>query len=370
MIANSDYELTWPRDLLRAELTMMIDGPAPARDWRARAQLLLEDAFSSTVPRDDFENPPLSTDPWDTSPMSQRQFLVELRDNLDSLRTAADRPLYWTERRSGQVSRSSLALPAITRGFSQIIENFVERGYYEQAFQKDCVDEPSLSLVNPSNMIERLTGRPDLWPLNHQELSEDLDAFCDAVEVLHDLVSRPRRRWLHDYMQCGWHYADFARGSGQALYRWRVNALLEQSDLGLRLADDGEDTGRLIEVTDDARTDLVKQMVRRDDGATGDRIRHAIAQFRARSADEHDKRSAAMTLALVLEERRALLKEELHSRDEGDLFMIANKFAIRHQNDHQQQDYDPAFRDWIFWWYLATIELTDRLIERASRQQP
>jgi hypothetical protein len=115
---------------------------------------------------------------------------------------------------------------------------------------------------------------------------------------------------------------------------------------------------------------LLKQMVDRSDGSTGDRLRHAIALFRARTATEHDKRSAAMVLALVLEERRLLLKEELLSKDEGVLFRIANEFAIRHQNDKQREDYDPASRDWIFWWYLATIELTDRLIElRATPNQ-
>ncbi len=26
--------------------------------------------------------------------------------------------------------------------------------------------------------------------------------------------------------------------------------------------------------------------------------------------------------------------------------------------------YDEAFLDWIFWWYLGTVELTNRLINR------
>jgi hypothetical protein len=57
----------------------------------------------------------------------------------------------------------------------------------------------------------------------------------------------------------------------------------------------------------------------------------------------------------VLEERRQLIKAELGTPDEGALFQIANKFAIRHQRASQQADYDPAFLDWIFWWYLATV---------------
>ncbi len=32
----------------------------------------------------------------------------------------------------------------------------------------------------------------------------------------------------------------------------------------------------------------------------------------------------------------------------------------------QQADYDPAILDWIFWWYLATVELTNRIISRQN----
>lgn len=29
-------------------------------------------------------------------------------------------------------------------------------------------------------------------------------------------------------------------------------------------------------------------------------------------------------------------------------------------------DYDPAFLDWVFWWYLGTVELTNRIIHRQG----
>jgi hypothetical protein len=93
-------------------------------------------------------------------------------------------------------------------------------------------------------------------------------------------------------------------------------------------------------------------------------VRHAIALFRSRGSTELDKRSAVVVLAGVLEERRVLLKEKLFRKDEGALFQIANEFAIRHSSASQQGDYDPAFLDWVFWWYLATIELTDRVLAR------
>ena len=60
--------------------------------------------------------------------------------------------------------------------------------------------------------------------------------------------------------------------------------------------------------------------------------------FRAREATEHDKRSATIALVGILEERRPLVRAELGRKDEADLFNIANKFAIRHQNDGQKGD--------------------------------
>lgn len=141
---------------------------------------------------------------------------------------------------------------------------------------------------------------------------------------------------------------------------------MDRSDLGLRLAEEGEDRGRLVATTDPDRELLARQMANRDDPATGDRVRHAMSLFRSRTATEHDKRSACITLAGVVEERRGQLKAELLSKDEGALFHIANSFAVRHQGASQQGDYDRLFLDWIYWLYLASIELTDRLSARQD----
>jgi hypothetical protein len=186
------------------------------------------------------------------------------------------------------------------------------------------------------------------------------------MECLHDLVARPRSRSYHDYASCGWHYENFAPEPGRILYRWRVNQLLDRSELGLRLADEGEDIGRLIAVVDDARSELERVTATRGDGSTGDRVRHALALFRARGATEHDKRSAVIVLAGILEERREVVRQHVGRKDEGALFQIANEFAIRHQRDGQKGDFDESFLDWIYWWYLATVELTDRIIARQT----
>jgi hypothetical protein len=119
----------------------------------------------------------------------------------------------------------------------------------------------------------------------------------------------------------------------------------------------------MVVVTDDSRDELVKSVMAQP-GDTGDQVGHAVALFRQRDADRNDKRSAATSLARVLEGRRKLLKAELLTKDEGALFLIANQFDVRHQNEAQKADYDEVFLDWIFWWYLATIELVGKVTAR------
>lgn len=89
------------------------------------------------------------------------------------------------------------------------------------------------------------------------------------VEVLHDLVAKPADRFFHSYSGCGWHHSDFSIESGRTVYRWRVNKLLAQNNLGLRLAEEGEDLGRMVMVTADVRHELIEALVT-NDGETGD----------------------------------------------------------------------------------------------------
>ena len=93
---------------------------------------------------------------------------------------------------------------------------------------------------------------------------------------------------------------------------------------------------------------------------------HAIALFRSHHASRETKRSAVSALARILEQNRGLLRQELLTKDEGALFHLANSFDIRHSNDKQQGDYDEAFLDWVFWWFLGTVELLNRLRARGE----
>ncbi len=352
---GADYQLVWPRRLFQTETAALVNNTKP-KDWADRCELLLEDAFLGQAPRDDFVAEPAS---------EQRSFLIRLLRRAPTFKEAVvGRSPYWSERQRSK-RPGAVSLEGTVREFVRVIDDLRHRGYFDKAFDRDCVDSPA-DPDQPSRLMERETGVSDLWPLSPDRLVEDQDLFCDVIEALHDFAARPRARWMHPYSGCGWHNSAFSFETGQAVYRWRVNQVLDRSDLGLRLADEGEDAGRLVAVTDPARVELVASMAERTDPGTGEVVRHAIALHRARTASEHDKRSAVVALAGVLEERRALLKAELTSKDEGALFQIANQFAIRHRRDDQRPNYDPAFLDWVFWWYLATIDLTDRILERRQ----
>lgn len=77
---------------------------------------------------------------------------------------------------------------------------------------------------------------------------------------------------------------------------------------------------------DDARSDLVHQALNDSPPDITAGVRHVIALFRSRDASPESKRSAIFNLGRILEERRALIKEQL-GKDEGALFEIANRFA-------------------------------------------
>lgn len=365
-VDDVDYTVRWPKDVLRSAITELINRTDIAF-WDDRVEMLLEDAFVDFVGRDEFHAIGQAGGGQPDGVMnSKRKFLAELLRKLDRLPQESAPKKYWSERTASGLSADAQtpSLGAVRRELSMLVRRLDDFGYFELAFGKDCVDDPRG--VDPSELIADRIGFTDLWPITPDQLPADRDVLFDVIEVLHDLVARPRGRDLHSYNGCGYHHKDFSRSTGQRLYRWYLNQILDRGNLDVRFAEEGEDLGRLVVASDPARDGLIRDMATRADSATGDLVRHAIALYRTRGSGEHEKRSAVVGLAAVLEERRALIKEELVSKDEGALFHIANAFAVRHRNDAQQSDYDPVFLDWLFWWYLSTIELTDRLIERRA----
>jgi len=155
--------------------------------------------------------------------------------------------------------------------FCQMVRGLELNGYFERAFDKDCVDAPAE--VHPAHVLEEMLAIRMPWPLVPARLADEPDTLFDVMEALHDLVSRPRSRSMHNYSGCGWHHSDFSLAAGRGIYICRLNRILGRNDLGLSLEAEGVLAGRLMNVTDDARTELVKNMNERADPATGDRVR-------------------------------------------------------------------------------------------------
>ncbi|MGW3361282.1 hypothetical protein ACWDFL_38960 [Streptomyces bungoensis] len=363
----NNYELLWPTELFVAEGERILR--VTGRAWEEQAKWLLTEAFAGTTAVADFEESPdhnddpfASTGVWGSSPAGARvDWFTELVNRASELRHAAAPRPYWPQRRGSGLSSDDRTTRDARQDFARLIGDLARDGYLVEVFGEYCVDDHD-DLPDASELIERRLGIPGLWPLAPETWDED--TFYGLIEVFHDLVSRPRKRWFHSYSNCGWHHSEFHNGPARILYRGKVNELLREAGIEHELAAEGEDLGRLVAVTDDARSALVHQALNDSAPDITARVRHAIALFRGRDTTVESKRSAIVTLAGILEERRALLKDKL-GKDEGALFEIANRYDLRHRKADQRGDYDEAFLDWIFWWYLGTVELTNRLI--ASR---
>jgi len=298
------------------------------------------------------------------------QVLSVLVENVDVLPSKRPHRPYYQQRRDLRPTNPGDREPEprefLRLYFGQLVEDLDRRGYFARAFGEDCVDSGP-SDISVGGTIAQGLGWSPAWPLDPNELNDDGKLY-DIIERLHDLVARPRRRFTHAPDYTCMHHSAPAPETGRALFRWEVNELLDDAGVDLRLADDGEDVGRLVTRTDEARTELLQTMTARSDPSTGDRVRHAISLFRQRGATDEHKRSAIAALYTVLEPHRQagrLKAPPLNKADEY-MFSFADKFGIRHGKGEQFTGYDSAYLDWLFWCYLATVEMTDRLSDQSA----
>jgi hypothetical protein len=380
VVERSELRLVWPADLFAAEARALL---ATRYTGDESLGYLLDEAFADGQALELFRSvQPLGchgggyagpSAPGGTHPGVD--LVEELIADAEAGRVPQyERRRYWSARRRPVEPPKPLDLAEVKALYADLLGQLSATGYLDGAIGPSCCDA---RFDWPSEAQRRIVDLLDtdvpVWPLRQPlgpagelvavEQTWSQDFFYDVVEAVHDLVARPRRRSWHGFCE-EWDYDDFAKPPGQAVYRWKVNELLARSELNLRLADDGDDVGFLVHTVGDDRHRLVTAVLATPDPKDRAEVAHAVGLFRSRTATREDKRSAAVALARVLEDRRDLLKTELLSRDEGALFQIANQFDVRHRRADQRPDYDDAYLDWIFWWYLATVELTNRLLAR------
>ncbi len=237
MFEGVDWELRWPRELFVEEANKLI-ARIPRPIWSKQERppgiaglfgtyasppstelvdsmyRLLEEAFVGMVVAVAPEAG-LSAYP---PPLLER--IVELSSEL---RLAEVRQPYYSKRQLA-AQTEGIGRWVAEEAFIELVEELYIAGFFDEQMPKECVEDKR-EAIDPSRVLSHRLGYGPLWPLRRSHGEWAATVFFDLVEVFHDLISRGRSRRHHE--QCGWHYEDFVRETGQRLYRFRVNRILE-----------------------------------------------------------------------------------------------------------------------------------------------
>ncbi|MEN6519301.1 MAG: hypothetical protein ABFC38_14195 [Methanospirillum sp.] len=254
----------------------------------------------------------------------------------------------------------------LLRLFSATYKDFLNRDYFQEAFGYHCVDAgfiPGIAGDDVGAYLFRKLRR-DLWPIEERAKDFSEEDLFDVIEFLYDSVSKPVEGYYHHWDDCGWHYNTFDNQAGQKEFREEINDILLGYSDGYGLDAEGE----IVYSGDFGLGELLdEQLPEEDPFDVHDKIKYAIKRFRHHRASIEDKQEAVRVLADVLEPLRSTVADLTTKKDAGDLFNIANNFAIRHNNLLQQADYDKnIYLKWIFYWYLATIHLALDVISQRE----
>ena len=235
----------------------------------------------------------------------------------------------------------------------------------QEAFGYWCTDAGDVSGTIGEDVdlyFFRILRKQNIWPINSTWDTYEEDDVFDVIELLYDLVSKPLEGDYHSWNQCGWHYSTFDKEAGRSEFRDEVNNFLKDYKSGFELLSEGE----ILNSEEEGLKNIFDATVPEFDPLNvNSRVHVAVNKFRRYKSTLEDRRDAVRDLADVLEYLRPQLKEVM-TKDESDLFNIANNFAIRHHNEKQKRDYDPNWLSWIFYVYLSTIHLAIRLLGKKN----
>jgi hypothetical protein len=241
--------------------------------------------------------------------------------------------------------------------------SFVEQqGYLQRAFGYHCVDQGDVAGVDGSDVRQVIyisTGIKIATSVADFIRGADEVGMFTLTEFVHDHVAKPSdgAGRFHSFSNCGWHYDcrgdRFDEAAARREWRDKVNTFLKFYETGYELSMRGE----IVRIAPSGMDELVHTKtaaaVRDPDRA---KVENAVRTFHLGRSTREQRKQAVRDLVDVLEYHRADVKKNL-SKDEGDLFNIANNFALRHHNASQRDDYDDAWLNWLFYVYLSTVHL-------------
>lgn len=366
-LEDFDLSLIWPLELFLWEahrVAKLFSPRANNSNFTSMVTLLMTEAFhdgdmAASLQQSD-------TGSWSTpsgnSHHAAYEALAALIQQPSGLRGYVE-PQYWIERK-GRTKKGG-GDRSLSLDFFGLIVEMSELGYFPKAFPEDCVDVFSTSPDEISLSIRKAIHVDVNWPSDLTENVVTSDVLFSLIEYFHDQAQRPRTRFSHSSVGCGWHYLDHNKESGGVVYRWRVNQLLDAHGSDHRLGTRGDEKGRLLRYSNPNIKELEAALEEKPADSDEERVSVAIRMYRNRRSTIVERRAAIATLAGYLEKHRDAFKAgQLTKGDEGTLFHLFNKFAIRHNAKAEKQDYGEEYLDWIYWVTLAGIQLVKELNNR------
>lgn len=269
--------------------------------------------------------------------VSGRTYRMTNKDDYYVYRAGATRP---------QIGRQDLE-----RLLVSLFRKLEDEGWYQASLGLDCVDAP----LDIGAVVLADLGY-DLWPLSANMKEQSQEWLFTAIEFSYRHVAKPTETTWHSWNQCGVHVINASSQAGKQQFQEQVNKLLARYSPPYWIADDG----LIYEVPPTGMEDL--QPTTTGEASIDGRVASALRSFHRYGASEDDKRHAVKDLADILENLRATVGTGLPKDDENDLFILANKFAIRHYRPDQKTDYDTGiWLDWMFYAFLNSIHLICRL---------
>src|SRR5215207_6371927 len=196
---------------------------------------------------------------------------------------------YYSVRTGKNPLASQLDLPIFLRLFSDLYEDFVEKGYFQEYFGYRCVDlgdVPGKLGESIDFQILRRIFKQDLWPVEekYNQYSED-DVF-EMIEFLYDHISKPIKGDYHSWDNCGWHYHTFDTALGRQEYCTEINKFLREYKEGYELSRKGE----ILALADEGLSTLLEASTPDcDPDNVETRINVAVLKFRRHRSSLDDR---------------------------------------------------------------------------------
>ena len=273
--------------------------------------------------------------------------------------------VYYSQRTGSNPHPDGLSLSDTLDLFKRSYIQLERDGYFTEALGYDCVDiadhiEGEIKDIDLEILLA--VRKRDLWPVQKFATGYSEDDLFDMIEFLSQIVSKPIDGRMHTWGNCGMHWETFNKAEGQREYRDAINRVLSHYCRSFELSANGE-----VLLKAEAGFDRIfDAALPISDPKVRDRVDAAVLRFRRHSSTLDDRRQAVRDLADVFEYLRPKVKALLTSKDEGDLFNIANNFGIRHHTELQKSSYDALWLNWMFYFYLATVHTLVRKIGKDA----